>query len=129
LTGNDLPLLFTIHNPVAFEKSKSQLSTHSLNSEKEIDLNNSAREVNFKRLGICREYQDELIKNIECPFLKENKDKVFPKIRITKIIIGYRHVESKISEISKVLHDLCVRHLGYDIDIEVSSFQNYFKDQ
>ncbi|SHG05008.1 Protein of unknown function [Mariniphaga anaerophila] len=127
LTGNEMPLIFTIHDPVAFKKSNSQLSKHSLNTEKEVDLNNSGKEVKFKRLGITSTYQEELIKDIKCPFLHEYKDKMFPNIRISKLIIGYRRNESEIREISKVLQDLTKKHLGYNIEVEVSTIKEYFK--
>lgn len=126
LTGNEIPLIFDIYDPVAFKKSNSQLSKYSLNTEIEVDLNNSAKEVKFKRLGISSAYKDELIKSVECPFLQQNKDKVFPNIRISKFIIGYRHNEQEITEISKVLQDLAEKHLGYNIETEVSTIKAYF---
>lgn len=126
LTGNDFPLIVDIYDKVAWKKSQDNSNHIVFDTESELDISKSMKPVKFKRLPLSSEFKNNLVEKIECPYLKENQEHFFPKIKIKKFILGYRYKPSEIKSIESVLNELSESNLGYNIKLDSTRLKEYF---
>lgn len=127
LTGVDSPFFIKRGEIDAWEKYEQKTSP-VIKSKTEIDFSKFSEPIRFKRLPITEKFRADLLNEINCPVISNNKDLFFPNVKIEKIILGYNYSEKDIENFKEVLAELSEKYLNYEVQCELSKLKKYFKN-
>jgi len=126
LTGVESNFIIFRKEIDSWEKFENSKGTSKNKIDSEIDISKKFEPIRFKRLPISDKMNEKQLEKITCPFILNNKEHFFPKVKIEKIIFGYRYDDERANKLKSVIEELALTYLGYKIDFETTKLKRYF---